>query len=141
MALPLIALYALVGASSYVSSAKVEEAAAKNGMVPPDWSKALGGVGLLGMLFGGPILAAVGTGVALGSLEAHRTATTVREGIAGYLDAKMKAAAQPTIPQLPGAATPPINPAAQPSASLWSLPGRLLDGMFSTTPTPTPTGV
>lgn len=131
MALPLIWMLGGMGITGYVTSGQLEKAAAKNNMQVPNWGKAIGGIGLLGLLFAPGLVAAIGGGMLLGSIEAHRTSATVREGVAGYLEGKMKELATVPAPaQLPGGATPPVQPGAASPKSIWSLPGALLDSMI-----------
>lgn len=128
MILPI--LYAAMGGTAYVTSGKMQEAAAENGMRFPEYAgveapKLLGGLGLAGLIFGGPVVAAIGAGLALGSLEAHRNVTVVREGIAQYLKNQMT----PQIPAAPQAQLPGPTPPVEP-ATLWNLPGRMLDALL-----------
>ena len=126
MILPI--LYGAMGATAYVSSGKLQESAAQNGMqfketFGVETPKLLGAAGLAGLIFGGPVIAAIGAGLALGSLEAHRNVTVVREGVAAYIKTQM---GQPQIP--PG--QPPAQIPPTPPVSDSRLPGGLLDWLL-----------
>lgn len=148
MMLPL--LYAAMGGSAYVTSGKLQQGAAENNMqfkeiMGIEQPKFFGGLGLAGLIFGGPLVAAVGAGLLLGSIEANRTIVTVREGVADYLTkeaARQAALQQGGAPQqLPGGATPPLGlPGAgtpPANASLWDMPGKFLDWILPGSPAPT----
>lgn len=135
MILPL--LYAGMGATAYVTSGKLQEGAAENGMKFQEYAgvetpKLLGGLGLAGLIFGGPVVAAIGAGLALGSLEAHRNVTVVREGIATYIKQQMG-------PTLPGPTAPQIPPTLPVEPTIWNLPGRMLDALLPSQHAPVPT--
>lgn len=145
MALPLILLYTAMGTTAYVTDGKLQESAAKNGMKFTEYGgvetpKLLGGLGVLGLLFGPPIVAAVGAGLVVGALDANRTVTTVREAVVELANTQMKRIAEggggaPTL-QIPGPATvPPVR-----TTTVWDLPKGILDRMMpSRAPTPVPT--